>query len=124
MKEVFVAMVVQMMPTILEIAGVALAGALGWVAMVAKKRLGLDIEKRWQDSVHSALMSGVRAALQRGLVGQAAVDAAVDYAKASVPDAIKGLSPLQIVLADLARAKMDEIARAQLDKLARADTGG
>lgn len=111
MKEVLVAVIVQMMPTILEIAGVGLAGALGWAALVAKKRFGLDIEKRHQDALHSALMSGVRAALQKGLTGNAVLNAAVDYARASVPDAIDKLSPHGRVLFELARAKLDEVAQ-------------
>ncbi len=91
-----------------------LAVLLARVSLAAKNRLGLDIEKRHQDALHSALMSGVRAALQRGSVGEAIVAEAVRYAQSSVPDAIAKLAPAGGVLAELARAKIDEIARASI----------
>ncbi len=90
----FIAMVgSQMLPTILELGGIVLAVVLARVSLAAKNRLGLDIEKRHQDALHSALMSEVRAALQRRSVGDAIVTEAVKYAQSSVPDAIAKLSP-------------------------------
>ena len=57
-------------------------------------------------ALHSALMSGVRAALMRGLSGPEAVEAAIIHASGSVPDAIKALKPDAGVLTRIAEAKL------------------
>ena len=58
------------------------------------------------EALHSALMSGVRAALMRGLSGPEAVEAAIIHASGSVPDAIKALKPDAGVLTRIAEAKL------------------
>lgn len=106
MDHILAAVAAELLPTILEVAGIGLAAALSWAAVEAKRRFGLDIQARHREALHSALMNGVRAALERGDTGEAALVEAVRYARASVPDAIRKLAPDGAVLLDLARAKL------------------
>lgn len=96
------------LPTLLELTGLALGGVLIRGAVVAKKRWGLDIEARHREALHSALMSGIRAALAGGLSGEAAVKAAVQHATRSVPDALGTLNPTAEVLKSIAVSKLRE----------------
>lgn len=98
------------LPALLQVIGLALSLLLARAANVARVRWGLDIEAAHRDALHTALMSGVRMALERGLRGQTATDAAMAHARESVPDAIRALKPSEVVLQNLARAKMAEAA--------------
>ncbi len=53
-------------------------------------------------------MTGISAALARGLKGTAAVDAATVYARQSVPDAIAALRPDAVLMRNLATAKLQQ----------------
>lgn len=108
MNAILAAALPQVLPTVLELTGIALGGVLLRASLVAKRRWGIDIEARHREALHSALMSGVRAALDRGLSGRAAVDAAVEHATQSVPDAIGALDPTIEVLATIAKSKLRE----------------
>lgn len=96
------------LPTILQ----AIAGVLGLLliraANVASTRWGIEIEARHREALHSAIMSGIRAALSRGSTGQDAVAAALAYVQESVPDALAALKPSQEVLTNLAKARLLE----------------
>lgn len=96
------------LPPLLDIAGIAVAAALIRVSLIAKQRWGIEVEARHREALHSALMSGVRAALAGGLTGQAVVDAAIQHAARSVPDAIGRLGPTAAVLTSIAEAKLRE----------------
>lgn len=95
-------------PHILELMAGALSAMIGWAAMAAKRKWGLDIEARHREALHSALMTGARMALDRALSPQSAADLAIGYAEASVPGAIRALRPTPEVLVNLARAKVAE----------------
>lgn len=98
------------LPALLQLAGIVLAAVIGQAALKLKSRWGIDIEKAHQDSLHRALMSGINSALMRNFTGTSAAEAAVAYAKRSVPDAIKALNPASDVLRSLAEAKLREIS--------------
>lgn len=102
--------ILAMLPALLQLAGLVLAGVIAQAALQLKARWGIDIEKAHQDSLHRALMSGINAALMRNFTGTSAAEAAVAYAKRSVPDAIKALKPSPDVLRSLAEAKLREIS--------------
>ena len=109
------------MPHLLEIISILLASMLGWAANTARKKWGIDIEARYRDALHSAMMSGARLALQRGLTGQEAVAEFLKHVQISVPDAVLGLDARTEVLANLAKAKLQEITKvAGLDHLTEA----
>lgn len=97
-----------LLPTLLQFTGLALAWIIARVATVAKDRWGIEIEAKHREALHSALMSGIRAALSKGLSGQEAVAAAIAYAQDSVPDAMERLGPSIQVLSSLAEAKLRE----------------
>lgn len=98
-------------PSLLEISGVVVAGAIGWAATYAKRKWGLEIEAKHRDALHSAIMTGVQSALTKGLTGLSAQSYAIEYAKRSVDDAIKALKPGPAILSDLARAKLEQATR-------------
>lgn len=77
-----------------------------------KEKFSIDIEEQHRLALHSALLTGVRKALQA--LGWAPGDpvpagiatAAVSYAHKSVPDAIANLHPTEAILTDLAESKV------------------
>lgn len=93
-------------PHVLEIIGVTLSAVIASAAGYAKRKWSLDIEARHRDALHSALLTGIKMAMARNLDTGKAVDLAIDYARLSVPDAIKALKPTEGVLASIARAKI------------------
>lgn len=96
------------LPIVLTFIAAFLARILAAAAKVAQDRWGIEIEATHREALHSALMSGIRAALSRGLTGQAVIDAAVVHARGSVPDALAHLNPAAEVLANLAKSKLRE----------------
>ena len=102
---------VALAPHILELIAGLLSAVIGWAAMAAKRKWGLDVEARHREALHSALMTGARMALDRAISPQGAADLAVGYAEVSVPDAIRALKPSREVLINLARAKVAEAAK-------------
>lgn len=103
-------------PAIVSLFGLVLTTVITRAATVAKTRWGIEIEARHREAIHSALLSGVTAALARGLTGPAVTRAARVYAQDSVPDAIRALpQATESVLASIAEAKVREVlARAPL----------
>lgn len=102
-------------PYILEILGIIITAAIAFIAAQVKRWTGIEIEAKHRDALHSAVMSGVESALQKG-VGPASdqlVEEAIAYAKASVPDAIAKLAPDNFILRRLA----ERYVRKALDRL-------
>ena len=96
-------------PVILHLIGAVLTLAVAFVARKIHQWTGIEIERAHREALHSALMTGARMALQRGLSGPDAVTLATGYAESSVPDAIARLRPSESVLTNLARAKLAEV---------------
>ena len=95
-------------PQILTAVGALLTVLIGWAADTARRKWGIQIEQAHREALHSAIMTGVKLALQRGMSGPQAAELAVGYARASVPDAIAALGARDDVLANLARAKLQD----------------
>ena len=96
-------------PVLLEIISTILAAVLVWLANTARVRFGIEIEARHREALHSAIMSGVRAALSRGLRGQDLVDAVMNHVARSTPDAIARLKPASGVLENIIEGKLREV---------------
>ena len=98
----------ELAPAVLSGVSLLLSALIAMAAQTAKRRWGLDIEARHREALHAALISGIKAAIERG--PEEAVDVlireAVDHAKASVPDAILRLRAPEHVLQTLARSKL------------------
>lgn len=99
----------ELIPLILQLIGGGLGILLMWAANTARTRWGIEIEARHREALHSALMSGIQSALQRGITGSEAVQAAVWHAANSVPDALLALKPGAGVLTSIAEAKYRDI---------------
>lgn len=110
MMSAFASFVDFLLPVLVQIFGLILGGLLFSLSRLARQRWGIEIEAAHREALHLALMSGVRAALARGLNGPAAAASAVAYAGRSVPDALSALKPGEGVLASIAEAKLVEAA--------------
>ena len=95
-------------PAILAILGAILTPLLGLVFDLARKRLGLDLDARHREALHSALMTGARLALARQLTGPAAIKIVLDYVQASVPAAVEHFTPSADHLKRMAEAKLEQ----------------
>lgn len=109
MQDLFLMLYWELLPTLLQVIGAILGILLMRAANTAKTRWGIEIEARHREALHSALMSGIRAALSRGVSGQDAIREAIRHAGNSVPDAISALKPGSGVLASIAEAKLREV---------------
>lgn len=94
-------------PHLLELIGLLMTALIAFLAREAKRRWGIEIEEKHQRALHTALMTGARAALMRDarLSREQIVREAIEYAKDSVPDAMAALKPKADVLVDLATAR-------------------
>lgn len=104
-------------PHILELLGVLLTGIIGWAAAAVRKKWGIEIEARYREALHSALLTGAQLAMKHELTGKAAIDVVLGYIKQSVPDAIGSLKPSPNVLTDLAKAKLEQVAQAKVKEV-------
>lgn len=113
--------------------GLVVTAAITWGATWVRAKFKVDIEQKWRDALHSAIMSGILLGLKQvgfsdkaGSLTQAAgvipkisdvdknavVNVAVDYARNSVPEAIKGLMPkgdVGGIIAGLAKGKLEGV---------------
>ena len=108
MQALLQAIYAELLPVLLQLIAAALAMVLLRAAEAARRRWGIEIEARHREALHASLMTGVSAALARGLKGTAAVDAATVYARQSVPDAIAALRPDAVLMRNLATAKLQQ----------------
>ncbi|MGK7664240.1 MULTISPECIES: hypothetical protein [unclassified Marinovum] len=100
-----------LLPTLLQIISAVLGVLLIRATAVAKARWGIEIEARHREALQTSIMSGIRAALTRGLTGEAAVQAAISHATRSTADALDHFKPLPDVLESIARAKLEEATK-------------
>lgn len=109
MNTVFNTLYPALLPLLDQVIGLVLASILIWVANIARQKFGIEIEAKHREALQSALMSGIRAALSRGLMGPEAIKAAIEHAMNSTPDAILKLKPEPGVLERIAEAKLREV---------------
>lgn len=109
MHDILTAVLTAIMPQLLELIAVV-ASILATVAIrQLSKWLGLRIEGQHREALHRAITTGIVSALSAGFDKRAAISAAVQYARSSVPDAVKALKPTEAVLLDIANAKLTEV---------------
>lgn len=92
-----------------------LAVVIGFVCAKLYAFLGINIEAKHREALHSALMTGVNAGLAKvsDLIGGKAVDVkssavaeAVNYVMGAVPDAVKFFGLTEAKLTDMVTAKL------------------
>ncbi len=98
------------LPALVALIGSTLTIILRRAARVAEMRWGIEIEARHREALHSAILSGLMAALSRGKTGDAVIEAALDHVGVSVPDAIRAIPQVTPdVLRSIARAKLLDV---------------
>lgn len=96
-------------PMFVELLAFIATVIFGWVALAVRRYLGVQAEKVMRDALHQAIETGLKhGKLFDGLEGKAA-EAAIAYAKRSVPDAIRGLGATEAVLLAIARSKFTDL---------------
>ena len=120
MKEFILALLVEVSLPLMAIALPVLAGAIVGGVIKLAQFVGVTVSQAEQDTLHSALMTGLRAAVQKGLPAEMAVKHAVEWALGpGASDTVKklqkktGLTAADI--ADMARAKLDILQRGQIE---------
>ncbi|SNS12423.1 hypothetical protein SAMN05421763_1011 [[Luteovulum] sphaeroides subsp. megalophilum] len=97
-------------PSLLDLAGVALTALIGFATVRFQRWTGIQIEARHREALHSAIMTAARVAVARGLTREVASEFVGAHVRASVPDALKRLSPTAETLDALVRSKLLEAA--------------
>lgn len=107
------------LPALVALFGTVLTIILRRASDVAQQRWGIEIEARHREALQTAVMSGIRAAMLRGLTGDAAIKAAISHAENSVPDAIAALKPTAGVLVSIAQGKLQDAESWVVDRQGR-----
>ncbi|MFQ6756750.1 hypothetical protein V6Z72_20615 [Cereibacter sphaeroides] len=97
-------------PSLLDLAGVVLTALIGLATVRFQRWTGIQIEARHREALHSAIMTAARVAVARGLTREVAAEFVSSYVRASVPEAMKRLSPSAETLDALVRSKLLEVA--------------
>jgi hypothetical protein len=98
-------------PWLIDVLATGLAALLGWIGMMVRAKIGLDIEASLRAALKEALDTGAQNAVAGGLSGPTAISATIAHAQRSVPGALKALAPTESVLINLAKAKLAQITR-------------
>ncbi|RHZ95631.1 hypothetical protein D1122_14440 [Cereibacter sphaeroides] len=96
-------------PSLLDLAGVALTALIGVATVRFQRWTGIQIEARHREALHSAIMTAARVAVAQGLTREVATEFVAAYARSSVPDALKRLSPSSETMDALVRSKLLEV---------------
>lgn len=95
------------LPPLLLILSTILGRIIARAALVAHKRWGIEIEARHREALQSAMMTGITAALARGLKADAAISAAIQHATgAGARDAVEFFDLGMDELKKLAESKL------------------
>lgn len=102
-------------PAIISAAGILIPMIGAYAAYLFKKKTGFDIlaakkaiESGDREALHSALETAAKLAVEKGLIGQEAIDFMLRYTEESSPDAVEGLNPTRGLAIKLASSKLSE----------------
>lgn len=77
------------LPPLLALLSIILGRVIARAATVAQERWGIEVEARHREALQSAVMTGITAAMGRGLRGPEAIRAAIEYTLSKgAPDAV------------------------------------
>lgn len=99
---------------------------LGWLTTKLNAKFSKEIEEAKKviesfdrEALHKAMETAATLAKGKGLIGEMAVQFVLDYVFKSTPDAVKGLKAGGGVLADIAKAKLEEKVEQGVDAIAK-----
>ena len=96
-------------PHIIEIASVVLVSVVAYVARMIRQWTGAELDAKAREALHSALLTGVKAAIAAGKApDDARAQAAIYAATMGAPEAVARFGLSQAQLADMASAKVPE----------------
>jgi len=123
--QTYVAILPVILPMILLAIGEFLRRLIARLAAGFEARTGVAVDAKAMATLHSALMTGITAALSRGLTGQEAINAGIGHALArGAPDAIRHFGLTTEGLQTLAEAKLWEAqSRGPLLEFVAAESG-
>lgn len=101
-----------LLPHVVDLLALVATLAAGWITRQIVGLLGDQATKQVRERLHSAIENGLKAALVAGLTGEAAKEAAADYAQAYQKGAVKKLRATRGALKDIATAKMFDLTGA------------
>ena len=99
-------------PLLIDLLALLLSVAIGWLSLQAHRSLGVEVEARPREALHSAIMTGVRRSLADDLSRKQIIQKALHFTRSSVPDAVRALVKDEGILRALAEAKMRELGGA------------
>ena len=114
-------------PALFELLAVILTSVISFVALKVKQKFNVDIEQKYQEDLHKALLSGAKAAWEKlgpSATNQELIEHAVVHAERSVPDAIKALAPSEDVLGRIAMSKVADVKSSALPVNVLSTPGG
>lgn len=102
------------------VAGMAATVVVGWIALAANRFLGISLEARHREALHSAattagslVLSALADLVAKGMdpdkARVVATQQGVAYVRQSVPDALRALKPDDGLLIDLVKAKSAQL---------------
>ncbi|WP_101342259.1 hypothetical protein [Cereibacter azotoformans] len=97
-------------PSLLDLAGVVLTALIGFATVRFQRWIGIQIEARHREALHSAIMTAARLAMARNMAPDAAAAFVSRYVRNSVPDALKQLAPPAVTLDALIQSGLAEAA--------------
>ncbi len=86
-----------------------LTALIGLATVRFQRWTGTQIQARHREALHSAIMTAARLAVARSLAPDAATEFVSSYVRASVPDALKQLTPTTETMGALVRSKLLEV---------------
>ena len=96
-------------PLLVDLLALLLGLAIGWLSPQAHRYLGVQVEPRHREALHSAIMTGLRHSLAEDVSRERILHEALHYARTSVPDAVRALVKDDGVLRALAEARLREL---------------
>lgn len=123
MQTILQAIYAELLPVILQLIAAVLGVVLLRAANVARDRWGIEIEARHREALHSALVTGITAALGQKFRGDEAVgQAAVHVLEVGAPDAVEffGLSVSELERMALAKLNQRTVSQQELTITAEA----
>lgn len=106
-------------PHIVTLLSALIAAAIAYATKLLRDYTGVQIQKKLRDDLHSAAMTGIRKALQKGLGSDAAIVEATSWVQTKgAPDAVKAFQMSADDIAAVVASKLTAIAEDKIRAVA------